>query len=70
VLINRHVLNILSLENLGLPSWRLSVGWNGWLEVRWLEMAGERVPSKIRILPSQSTMVYGIVPLLFLLFFF
>jgi hypothetical protein len=70
VLINRHVLNILSLENLGFPSWRLSVGWNGWLEVRWLEMAGERVPSKIRILPSQSTMVYGIVPLLFLLFFF
>jgi hypothetical protein len=70
VLINRPALNALSLENLGLPSWWLIVSWNGWLEVRWLERDGERVPSKIGILPSRSGMVYGIVPLFLLLFFF
>jgi hypothetical protein len=58
VLINRPSLNVLSLESLGLPRWWLSVGWNGRLKVRWLERAGERVPSKTWILPSGSGMVY------------
>jgi hypothetical protein len=30
VLINRPALNILCLENLGLPGWRLSVTWDRW----------------------------------------
>jgi hypothetical protein len=47
VLINRPTLNILSLEDLGLPGWRLSVAWDRWREVRWLERVSEGVPSKI-----------------------
>jgi hypothetical protein len=69
VLINRPSLNVLSLENLGLPRWWLSVSWNGRLEMRWLERAGERVSSKIGILPSRSGMVYEIISLFLLLFF-
>jgi hypothetical protein len=30
VLINRPALNILCLENLGLPGWQLSVTWDRW----------------------------------------
>jgi hypothetical protein len=37
VLLNGFALNVLSLESLGLPRWRLSIGWDRWLELRWLE---------------------------------
>jgi hypothetical protein len=37
--------------------------------MRWLERAGERVSSKIGILPSRSGMVYEIISLFLLLFF-
>jgi hypothetical protein len=68
VLINRPTLNILNLENLGLPGWRLSVAWDRWREVRWLERVSERLPSKIWVLPSGDGMVYRVVPLFLLLF--
>jgi hypothetical protein len=64
VLLNGSTLNVLSLESLGLPRWRLSIGWDGWLELRWLERVSERISPKGGVLPSWSGMVYGVGPLL------
>jgi hypothetical protein len=69
VLFNRSALDVLSLESLGLPRWWLSIGWDRWLELRWLKRVSERISSKFRVLPSRSGMVYGTSPLLLLLFF-
>jgi hypothetical protein len=49
--------------------WRLSIGWDRWLELRWLERVSERVSPKTGVLPSWSGMVYGTGPLLILPFF-
>jgi hypothetical protein len=68
VLFNRSALDVLSLESLGLPRWRLSIGWDRWLELRWLKRVSERISSKIGVLPSRSRMVYGTSPLLLLPF--
>jgi hypothetical protein len=69
MLLNRSALDVLSLESLGLPSWRLSICWDRWLELQWLERVSKKISSKIGILPSRSEMVYGAspLPLLFLL---
>jgi hypothetical protein len=69
VLLNRSTLDVLSLESLGLPRWWLSISWNGWLEMRWRKRAGERISSEIRVLPSQSGMIYNTIHILLLLFF-
>jgi hypothetical protein len=37
--------------------------------MRWLKRASERISSEIRVLPSQSGMVYSTVPLLLLVVF-
>jgi hypothetical protein len=68
MLLNRSTLDVLSLESLGLPRWRLSICWDRRLELRWLERVSERISSKTEILPSQSRMVYGASPLRLLLF--
>jgi hypothetical protein len=44
----------------------LSIGWDRWLELRWLERVSERVSPKAGVLPSWSGMVYGAGPLLLL----
>jgi hypothetical protein len=69
MLLNRSALDVLILESLGLPRWRLSICWDRRLELRWLERVSERISSKTGILPSRSRMVYGASPLrlLFLL---
>jgi hypothetical protein len=53
---------------LGLPRWRLSIGWDRWLELRWLERVSERVSPETGVLPSWGGIVYGIGPLLLLPF--
>jgi hypothetical protein len=68
MLFNRYALDVLSLESLGLPRWWLSIGWDGWLELRWLKRVSKRISSEIMVLPSWSGMVYGTSPLLLLLF--
>jgi hypothetical protein len=68
MLLNGSALDVLSLESLGLPRCRLSICWDRWLELRWLETVGERISSKTGILPSRSGMVYGASPLPLLLF--
>jgi hypothetical protein len=68
VLLNRSVLDVLSLESLGLPRWGLSIGWDRRLELRWLKRVSERISPKIGVLPSRSRMVYGTSPLLLLHF--
>jgi hypothetical protein len=70
VLFNWSALNVLRLESLGLPRWWLSIGWDRWLELRWLERVSERISSEITVLPSWSGMVYGTSPLLLLLLLF
>jgi hypothetical protein len=68
-LLKRPVLDVLSLESLGLPRWWLSISWNEWLEMRRLKRASEIISSEIRVFPSRSAMVYSTVPLLLLPFF-
>jgi hypothetical protein len=68
VLPNRTTLNVLSLKSLGLPRWRLSIGWDRWLELRCLERVSERISPETGVLPSRSGMVYGTGPLLLLPF--
>jgi hypothetical protein len=68
VLLDRYALNVLSLNSLGLPGWWLSISWDRWLELRWLEWVRERVPPKTWFLPSRSGVIYGIGPLLLLSF--
>jgi hypothetical protein len=67
VLLNGFALNVRGLESLELPRWRLSIGWDRWLELRWLERVSERVSPKTGVLPSWSGMVYGTGPLLIFL---
>jgi hypothetical protein len=64
VLLNGSALNVLSLKSLGLPRWRLSIGWDMWLELRWLERVCERVSLETGVLPSRSGTVYGTGPIL------
>jgi hypothetical protein len=64
VLLNGSALNVPSLKSLGLPRWRLSIGWDRWLELRWLERVSERVSPKAGVLPHWSGMVHGAGPLL------
>jgi hypothetical protein len=52
---------------LGLLRWRLSIGWDRWLELRWLERVSERVSPETGVLSSWGGMVYGTSPLLLLL---
>jgi hypothetical protein len=66
MLLNGSALNVLSLESLGMPRWRLSIGLDGWLELRWMERINERISPKVRVLPSWSGMIYGAGHLLFL----
>jgi hypothetical protein len=68
VLLDRSALNVLSLKSLGLPAWCLSIGWDMWLELRWLEWVRERISPETGVLPSQSGMIYGTGPLLLLPF--
>jgi hypothetical protein len=68
MLLNGSALDVLSLESLGLTRCRLSICWDRWLELRWLERVSERISSKTGILPSRSGMVYGASPLPLLLF--
>jgi hypothetical protein len=56
VLLNGSALNVLSLKSLGLPRWRLSIGWVRWLELRWLERVSERISPKTGVLPSWSVL--------------
>jgi hypothetical protein len=65
---NSSALDVLSLESLGLPRWWLNIGWDRWLELRWLKRVSKSISSKIRVLQSRSGMVYGTSPLLLLLF--
>jgi hypothetical protein len=37
VLLDRSALNVLSLKGMGLPRWRVSIGWDRWLELRWVK---------------------------------
>jgi hypothetical protein len=69
VLLNGSMLNVLSLEGLGLPRWRLSVGWDKWLELGWPERVGERISPKTGVLPSWGGMVHGTSRFLLLPFF-
>jgi hypothetical protein len=68
VLLDGSALNVLSLKSLGLPRWRLSICWDRWLELRWLEWVSERISPETGVLPSRSGMIYGTGPLLLLPF--
>jgi hypothetical protein len=66
MLLNGPALNVLSLESLRLPGWRLGITGMRWLELGWLERVCERVSAKTRVLPGRSRVVYGTRSLLFL----